>query len=94
MALGPLAKQIGFHRRRAKALTRVSHRCHHRAAQVGRNALTAKANGYHAQAKNMLARALRLKGKAVGAAGRARNHRSQIADLKLARRLYMQKHAG
>ena len=94
MALGPLKKQILFHRRRANTLTRMATRCHFRAREVGGRALVAKANGFHGHAKHLLERALRLKARATRAAVRARIHFRQIAGLRQARQLYMQRRAG
>jgi hypothetical protein len=92
MALGPLQKQILYHRRVANTLRRRAVRRHLRAAQVGRRALLAKANGHHLRAKHLLQRAFDLKAGAARTFVRSRFHRRQIASLRQMRRLYMQKH--
>jgi hypothetical protein len=61
MALGPLARKIRFHRRRANRLRRMAMRRHFRATAVARPALKAKQNGHHVRARNLMRRALRIK---------------------------------
>jgi hypothetical protein len=91
MALGPLAKKIGFHRRRANRLHRMAMRRHFRAAAVARRALKAKQNGRHVRARNLMRRALRIKAMATRAGMRSRVHRARVARL---RQIRAQRRAG
>jgi hypothetical protein len=94
MALGPLAKKIQIHRRRANRLHRIAKRCHLRAAKVAKRALAAKQKGHAVRARRLLLRALALKARAARAGLRSRINHKHIAKIQQIRRMRAQKRAA
>jgi hypothetical protein len=93
-ARGHFARRIMMHRRRAMRLRRVARRRHLIAAVIARRALMAQRSGHPRVARRLLMRALRVKAWAVRAMLRSRFNRRRIAQIRRARRLHAQRHAG
>ena len=91
---GVFARRILRHRAAMRRFRALAAKRHLRAARIGRRALRAKARGRHLLAARLLRRAFAVKAAAARAQLRARIHHRAIGRVRIARRLWVQRHAG